>query len=99
MLIDDGELWAYFTVDDAVDGSYAWSYFNDYDHKMRGTITAATYASSSLLGYSYNNISSSSTRSTVRSLASSMISMVCLYLDDDLDVIGVTAEDLGFDNF
>lgn len=95
LLIDDGDLWAYFRIDEDVDGSYFWRYFDD-TYEMYGTLYANSYTSTTLLGYSYNDISSSSLRSTIRELASLMINMVCRYIDSDFDDIGVTAEDLGF---
>lgn len=94
--INGGDYWVYFTIEDTVDGSYSWSYFDDSDNNMRGTLYAATYTSNSLLGYSYNNISSSSLRASVRELASIMISNLCTWIDTDFNSINVTAEDLGF---
>lgn len=95
-LIDDGECWVYFEIDENVDGSYYWSYFDDNNYKMSGTLYASTYNSNTLLGYSSNNIYSSSLRQDIRELASSMISILCSWIDDDFDSINVTAEDLGF---
>ncbi|MBQ9784431.1 MAG: trypsin-like peptidase domain-containing protein [Clostridia bacterium] len=95
-LIDDGEYWVYFTLDEALDGSYYWSYFDDFGYKMSGTLYASTYDSDTLLGYSSNNVSSSSTRASVRELASTMISVLCSWIDYDFSDIGVTAEDLQF---
>jgi S1-C subfamily serine protease len=95
-LIDDGDCWVYFIIDENVDGSYYWSYFDDSNYKMSGTLYSATYDSNTLLGYSSNNISSSSLRQTVRELASTMISLLCSWIDNDFDAINVTAEDLGF---
>lgn len=98
-LIDDGKIWAYFTIDENIDGTYAWSYFDEQDNTMRGTLYASTFDSDTLLGYSYNNISSSSLRSTVRELASVMISNLCSWIDHDFSEIGVTAADLHFYNY
>lgn len=97
--IDDGDCWVYFVIDENVDGSYYWEYFDIQDCEMSGTLYATTYSSSSLLGYSYNNISSSSLRNTVRELASSMISYLCARIDGDLAHLGITAEDLLFYNY
>ena len=99
LLIDDGDMWAYFVIDESLDGSYYWEYFDDYNYKMEGTLYATTFTSSSLLAFSYNNITNSTMRNSVRNLASSMIILLCLYLDDDLQSVGVTAADLGFYNF
>ena len=101
LLIDDdyGECWAYFEIDENVDGSYYWSYFDENDYEMSGTLYSSTYSSNSLLGYSYNNIYDSSLRNSVRELASTMISVLCSWIDTDLEDIGVTAEDIGFYNY
>ena len=98
-LIDDGKSWVYFTIDEAVDGSYDWSYFDDNSNKMSGTIYASTYNSNTLLGYSYNNISYSSLRDTTRKLASTMVSVLCSYITSDFESIGVTADALHFYNY
>ncbi len=90
------QYWTYFTIDEDVDGSYFWSYFDENDYSMSGTLTASTYNTNSLLGYSNNNISDSSLRSSVRELASVMISQLLTCLDNDLADIDVTAADLGF---
>ena len=98
-VINNGEYWAYFTIDENVDGSYYWRYFDDDGYKMNGTLYASTYTDNSLLGYSYNNISSSSLRTSIRELASTMISILCSWIDTDLEAINVTAEDLGFAHY
>ena len=98
-LIDDGDYWVYFVIDENVDGSYAWSYFDDDNYKMSGTLYASTYGSGTLLSYSSNNISYSSLRTVVRKLASQMVNNLCLWLDKDFSSINVTAEDLGFYNY
>ena len=95
-VINNGEYWAYFIIDNNVDGSYRWYYFDDNDYEMNGTLYASTFDSNTLLGYSYNNIYSSSLRSSVRELASVMVSNLCSRIDYDFSSIGVTAEDLGF---
>jgi serine protease Do len=95
-LIDDGDYWVYFTIDENVDGSYYWSYFDENNYEMNGTLYSSTYDSDTLLGYSYNNISSSSERKSVRELASLMISVLCSWIDNDFGTINVSAEDLGF---
>jgi len=93
--IDDGDNWAYFEIDDAVDGVYYWEYFDEYN-EMSGTLYASTYDNNTLLGYSYNNIYYSSTRNSVRELASGMIAVLCSWISSDFYEIGVTAADLHF---
>ncbi|MBQ9805460.1 MAG: trypsin-like peptidase domain-containing protein [Clostridia bacterium] len=84
---------------DEVDGVYNWGYIDTYDNYMMGVLYAASYDPDTLLGYDYNNITSSSTRVSVRELASIMVSYLATYLDSDLSSIGLTAEDLGFNNY
>ena len=91
-----GENLVFFKITE-VDGVYDWVFY-DYDtsYQMRGEIYASTYTSNTLLGYSYNNIPTSSLRSAVRSLASSMISSILSEIDNDFKSINVSAEDIGF---
>lgn len=96
LLIDDGDYWVYFTIDENMDGSYFWAYFDDNDYKMSGTLYATTFDEDTLLGYSYNNISVSSLRTSIRKLASSMMQMICICIDTDLSDAGVSAADLYF---
>lgn len=84
---------------DEVDGVYDWGFIDKNDNCMLGTIHATTYTPNSLLGYSYNNISSSSLRAAARKLASSMVSFLITYINTDFAKIGVTAVDFGFINF
>ncbi len=98
-LIDDGEYYVYFEIDNTVDGTYFWKYFDDNGYKMSGTIIASTYSNTSLLGYTYNNVSYTSTRKQIRELASLMVSILCSFIDRDFESIGVTAEDLHFYNY
>ena len=106
--VADDELCLMFFIDadnlvsiyiDEIDGVYDWSYIDTYDYYMSGTLYATTFTSNHLLGYSYNNISSSSMRTTIRELASSMASLLITYTNTDLAEIGVTAADLGFINY
>lgn len=87
-----------FTID-VIDGSYAWSYVDSYNNYMSGTLYASTFTSNTLLGYSYNNISSSSIRSSVRELASLSIITILNKLNSDLSSCGVTISALGFISF
>ena len=96
VLYINNEFTIYFDIDSTVDGSYSWSYFDDFGYKMSGTLYASTYDTNTLLGYSYNNISNSSIRTSVRKLASSMVSNLCSYISYDFSTINVTAEDLHF---
>ena len=98
-VIDGGEFWAYFIIDENVDGVYQWEYFDKDDREMGGTFRAATFNGETLLNYSSNNISNSSFRTSVRELATSMIAFSCAYIDEDFASANVTAEDLGFNYF
>lgn len=90
---------AVFIDIEEIDGVYSWIYVDLDDYTMSGTLYATTYDSNSLLGYSYNNIYYSSIRTSIRKLASTMVSLLLVYLDSDFKPIGVTAEDLYFYNY
>ena len=90
-----GGPYVYFEITEP-DGIYNWTYFDEYDYVMKGILYANTYNSNSLLGYNYNNISSSSLRTTIRELASTYMSALLSYIDKDFKAAGVTAGDLGF---
>ena len=101
----DDEISIYLLIDadyivgmfiDEIDGIYSWSYLDENNYVMSGTIYAETFTSNHLLGYSYNNISYSSIRTSVSKLASSMMIMLCQYMTTDFRTIGVSASDLGF---
>ena len=103
--MDDDELVLYLFINaenmvsitiDEVDGVYEWWYYDDDDYYMYGDLYAASYDSDTLLGYNGNNIYYSTLRTTIRKLASAMVSLLCAYMDQDFSSIGVTAEDLGF---
>ncbi len=94
-LIDYGDNWVYFEIDEALDGTYYWEYFDD-NCEMSGTLYAETYSEDCLLGYGYDTVGSSEEREYIRELASVMIDVLCSYISDDFAPIGVTAEDLLF---
>lgn len=84
---------------DEIDGVYDWGYIDKYDYYMLGTLYASTFTSNHLLGYSSNNISSSSLRASVRELASAMVNLLIVYTNTDFAEINVKAKDLGFINY
>ncbi len=84
-----------FTIDSSVNGNYVWTYVDTYGYYMGGILYANTFTDNSLLGYSSTN-ASSSTRTTLRKLASTAMIVLCIYLDEVLAPAGVTAVDLGF---
>ena len=86
-------------VIDEVDGIYSWDYYDHSGYFMTGTLYATTYNNNSLVGYNYVNTSYSSLITSIRKLASSMMALLCTYLDNDLSPIGLCAEDLGFLNY
>lgn len=98
-IINDGEEWTYFKIDEDLSGAYKWYYFDDEDYEMSGILYAETYDDNTLLGYSKNNISGTALRDAVRKLASTMVSVLCDNIDTDLAEIGVTAADLHFYNY
>lgn len=79
-----------------VSGSYSYIYNDSHDYIMMGTLDATTFDSYTLVGYTYNNVSSSSLRTTLRELVSSMVNILGKALDSGLEPMGLTAEDLGF---
>ena len=85
-----------FYLDEEISGIYFWAYVDSSNYQMSGTLYASTYTDDTLLGYSYNNISYSSLRTSVRKLASSMMDLIVLGIDIDFSKIGVSAYDLGF---
>ena len=87
--------YVYFKITD-LDSIYSWNYFSDDDYRMSGILYANTYDDNTLLGYNSNNIYSSSLRSTIREIASSMMSILLSNITEDFEAINVTAEDLGF---
>lgn len=99
MLIDDGDYWAYFEIDDSLSGEYGWCYFDLYDNEMLGMLNASTFTSSTLLSYDEHNISNTATRDSVRELASSMISDICDWMEVSFGDIGIMPKDLGFDMY
>ena len=97
MITTEGSLVCFKITD--LDGVYDWAYTDDYGYTMGGVINASTYTSDTLLGYSYNNLPTTSLTSTVRNLSSVMMSVLLLYIDSDFADAGVKAEDLGFVNY
>lgn len=98
-VINEGENWVYFVIDETVDGTYEWEYFDESDYFMSGTLYAETYDENTLLGYSQHNIDNPDMRDLVRSLSSSMISTLCMCIEIDFADIGITAADLHFYNY
>ena len=99
ILVDDGSYWLYITLDEELDGLYAWDYFDQYDYEMGGMVNAGTFTSETLLGYSYNNIDYSDLRSEIRRLASNMMTLMLAYMEFDLGGFGITPATLGFTAF
>ena len=88
-----------FYLDGNIDGVYRWYYTNSEDYEMNGLLYANTYTDDTLLGYSNNNIYSSSLRSTIRNLASTMMDFLISNIDRYLSDSGVSSSDLGFTKF
>ena len=96
VLLNDNQYWLYMTLTEDIAGTYYWDYFDDMGNEMGGTVTAATFTTNTLLGYSYNNIDYSEIRTEVRNLASNMMVLLLTCVDLDLGDAGVTAASLGF---
>lgn len=85
---------------DEIDGTYKWSYIDNVNYFMQGTIYASTWTSNSLLGVSsYRNIPTTSLLATSRKLASSMMNLLLLRIYTDFLDISLTPADLGFVNY
>ena len=97
-IINAGEYWVYFTIHEDTERSYYWKYFDD-SRKMSGTLEASSFNSESLLTYSYTDFASSLAKTEVQKFASSMMTVLCSWITNDLSSIGVTLGDLGFDSF
>ena len=95
----DSEVYTYIVLTEEIDGVYDWYYFDDYDYEMSGTVRGSTLTENTLLGYSSNNISNSSLRSSIRELASDIVILICMKMNTCLTDIGLTAQDFGFVNF
>lgn len=98
MSINNGDIYVYFEIDENVDGSYFWKYFDDNDYEMYGTMYATTFDDETLLAYSYTNITDPTFKSTAQSIASAVVYLICSNITEDFANIGVTAEDLQFYN-
>ena len=98
MVINSGEYWCYFVIAPESNGTYEWSYFDDDDYSMGGTLHASTFTGSTL-AYNRNNINNSALRDAICTLATSMIGAICQSIDSDLAAAGVTAADLLFQYF
>ena len=83
-----------------IDGVYGWGYIDNDGNMMLGTnLVANTFNASTSLIYSDHNINDSSLRNSIKSLTSSMLDLLCTYMDEDLARLGLEAEDLGFNNY
>ena len=87
--LNDTKYYAYFVLTEELDGIYSWSYFDDNDYQLVGTLYGATY-SGGLLGYSNHNVYNAQLRSALQNLASTMIDVLCQSLDECFEDIGVT---------
>lgn len=97
-LVDSNYLTA-LTINNEINGIYSWMYLDDNSYYMTGILIAGTYTDSTLLEYIDHNIYSSSLRSTVQGLASSMMSLLCTYFNEDFEDINVCLKDLGFSKY
>ena len=83
---------------DEVDGIYRWGYADENAYYMFGNLYASTFNTNTTLTYTTKNVPAYLLSST-RELASSMIGLLCSYMNNDLKPVGLTAQDLGFYNF
>lgn len=82
---------------DTIDGIYEWSYIDGYNSFMLGNIYANTFNANTVLSYTYySQISTSSLRTSIQELSSSMIRLLVKDINTDYSIIGITAYDFGF---
>ncbi len=92
----NGSGYMVFLTIDVIDGYYDWSWIEGtYYYYLSGGISASTWTTNSLLSVSYYQIPSS-IYTTARKLASSMMNLMLLFIEEDLSTIGISAYDLGF---
>ena len=85
------------TIDKEVSGNYIWVYVDSNQTQMVGTITASSFTSNSTVEYSYDNITSSSTRNQIRELSSIGCKLVLLSVKQyACPNAGVSLSDFGF---
>ena len=94
-----GEYWVYLDIEKDSEGIYDWHYFDENDYYMDGVVYASIHTSESLLLYSNHNAGTTDLRDSIQKIATLLVEVQLLYLDDVLAPAGVTAKDLGFVNF
>ncbi len=85
-----------FFIEEDLDGSYDWLYYDENGYEMSGTLRASSFSNNTTLTYSNHNIYNSALRTTVCNLATVMLRGACTKLTENLSDIGVTAADLVF---
>lgn len=87
-------------INNEADGSYTWTYVDGNGYQMAGYLTATTFTSNTLLGYSTQNISNSTIRSNIRELASIGVRLVLLTVETQVgSKAGISITDFGFTSF
>lgn len=96
--VNGGQFFLHLEIDENVDGTYYWLYFDELDNKMSGTVNAMTFDDETLLAYTDTNVTDYETRGDMQIISSVLLYYACSYITEDFAAIGVTAADLRFDN-
>lgn len=85
---------------DSLDSTYEWDYINGYNNFMSGNIYATTWTSGSMLKVSQNiNINTGDIYTAVRNVATDMVHILLLTVENDFAAISLKLSDLGFINY
>ena len=79
-----------------VSTTYEWLCFDEDDYYMAGSVRAASFTTTSSLGYSATNLPTTSLKNSMQSLATSLARILLTSMETDLSSAGVTAADFGF---
>lgn len=93
----DWDMFLYIYMDS--DGIYGWAYWDVYDDYMYGYTDLSDFVPDGMLPYDGYELNDSETPEALCSWASMLADLLCGWLDIDLEIMGLTAEDLGLPNF
>jgi len=79
--------------------THNYTYVDTYEDYMIGVITASTYTTDTLLGYSSNNGSTASMRETIRELGSNLADILLASVESEKGSLGISITDIGFTSF
>lgn len=91
--------WKIDIIVPSISESYKWSYLDEVDAYMEGTMYANSFSEyTSYLNYSYTNITSSQTMG-VREMAAYFVDLLCSNMKYDYSELGFTQKHLGFSKY